>query len=192
MSATRKINSSTPDTVLYMAMELSDSTWKLGFSTAMAQKPRRRDMIARDVQTLRAEVAAAKERFELPADTPVVSCYEAGRDGFWLHRFLLAAGVDNHVVDSSSIQVDRRGRHAKTDRLDVEKLLTMLIRWHQGEVNVWRVVNAPSVEEEDARQLHRELETLKHERTAHGSRIKAFFASLGVAAAVDRVLPKAL
>jgi transposase len=175
-----------------MAMELSENAWKLGFSTGMAQKPRRRDMTAKDVEALRAEVAAAKERFDLPADARVVSCYEAGRDGFWLHRFLLAAGADNSVVDSSSIQVDRRGRHAKTDRLDVEKLLTMLIRWHQGEATVWRVVNAPSVEEEDARQLHRELETLKGEQTTHGNRIKGLLASCGMTATVNRHLPKFL
>jgi transposase len=192
MSATRKNNSSTSEVVLYMAMELSESTWKLGFSTGMAQKPRRREMAGRNVQALHAEIAAAKERFDLPADTRVVSCYEAGRDGFWLHRFLLAAGVVNCVVDSSSIQVDRRGRHAKTDRLDVEKLLTMLIRWHQGESNVWRVVNVPSVEEEDARQLHRELETLKGEQTTHGNRIKGLLASCGLTATVNRHLPKFL
>jgi transposase len=192
MSATRENDSNTSEVVLYMAMELSENTWKLGFSTGMAQKPRRRDMTAKDVEALRAEVAAAKERFGLPADARVVSCYEAGRDGFWLHRFLLAVGVDNSVVDSSSIQVDRRGRHAKTDRLDVEKLLTMLIRWHQGETTVWRVVNAPSVEEEDARQLHRELETLKGEQTTHGNRIKGLLAGCGMTATVNRHLPKFL
>lgn len=192
MSATRKNDCSTSEVVLYMAMELSENIWKLGFSTGMAQKPRRRDMPARDVQALRAEVAAAKERFGLPADARVASCYEAGRDGFWLHRFLLAAGVDNCVVDSSSIQVDRRGRRAKTDRLDVEKLLTMLIRWQQGEATVWRVVNVPSVEEEEARQLHRELETLKHEQTTHGNRIKGLLASCGLKVRVDRHLPKRL
>jgi hypothetical protein len=86
MSATRKNHSNTSEVVLYMAMELSENAWKLGFSTGMAQKPRRRDMTAKDVEALRAEVAAAKERFDLPADARVVSCYEAGRDGFWLHR----------------------------------------------------------------------------------------------------------
>ena len=83
------------------------------------------------------------------------------------------------VVDSSSIQVERRGRRAKTDRLDAEKLLAMLIRWQQGEPHVWRVVNAPTSEEEDARQLHRELETLKREQTTHGNRIKGLWRVAG-------------
>lgn len=190
MSATHKSNSSTFETVLYVALELSEKEWKLAFSTAAAQKPRRRDIPARDVEALRKEIAAAKERFDLPVETRVVSCYEAGRDGFWLHRFLLAAGVENHVVDSSSIQVERRGRRAKTDRLDAEKLLSMLIRWRQGEPHVWRVVNAPSPEEESNRQLHRELETLKGEQTAHGNRIKGLLAGCGLAATINRNLPK--
>jgi transposase len=98
-----------------------------------------------------------------------VSCYEAGREGFWLHRFLQAQGLSNHVVDSSTIEVNRRKRRAKSDALRVRKLLRMLMRYHYGERQVWRVVNAPSVEAEDQRHLHRELETLKQERarTAH-------------------------
>jgi transposase len=78
--------------------------------------------------------------------TRVVSCYEAGRDGFWLHRYLTVVGIENVVVDSSSIEVNRRSRRAKTDRLDLEKLLTVLIRYHTGEKKVWRVVRVPSVE----------------------------------------------
>lgn len=190
MSATHKNNSSTLDAILYMAMELSENEWKLAFATGGAQKPRRREVAARDVDALRAEIATAKERFDLPDDALVVSCYEAGRDGFWLHRFLSAAGVQNQVVDSSSIQVERRGRRPKTDRLDAEKLLAMLIRSHQGEPHVWRIVNAPSVEEENGRQLHRELETLKGEQVTHGNRIKGLLAGCGVATAVNRHLPK--
>jgi transposase len=190
MSATHKNKFSTVDTVLHMALELSEKEWKLAFSTGAAQKPRRRDIPARDIEALRQEIATAKERFDLPAETRVVSCYEAGRDGFWLHRFLLSAGVGNQVVDSSSIQVERRGRRAKTDRLDAEKLLAMLIRWHQAEPHVWRVVNAPSPEEENARQLHRELETLKGEQTAHGNRIKGLLAGCGLTVTINRNLPK--
>jgi len=190
MSATHENNSSTLETVLYVALELSENEWKLAFATAMAQKPRRRVIPARDIEGLRKEIASAKERFDLPAETRVVSCYEAGRDGFWLHRFLSAAGVSNQVVDSSSIAVERRGRRAKTDRLDAEKLLVMLIRWHQGESYVWRIVNAPSPEEEDSRQLHRELETLKSEQTAHGNRIKGLLAGCGLTVTMNRHLPK--
>ena len=102
MSATHKNKFSTVDTVLHLALELSEKEWKLAFSTGAAQKPRRRDIPARDIEALRQEIATAKERFDLPAETRVVSCYEAGRDGFWLHRFLLSAGVDNQVVDFKS------------------------------------------------------------------------------------------
>jgi hypothetical protein len=103
------------------------------------------------------EIKKAKLRFGLPADAPVVACYEAGRDGFWIHRFLVHEGVQNIVVDSASIEVSRRKRRAKSDRLDAIKLVSMLIRWHNGEKKVWSVVHVPTVADEDRRQLHREL-----------------------------------
>ena len=84
-----------------------------------------------------------------------------GGTGFWLHRYLMAQGVNNLVVDSASIEVNRRKRRVKTDRMDVGKLLTMLMRYQQGEKKVWSIVHVPSREEEDQRQLHRELMALK-------------------------------
>jgi transposase len=107
----------------------------------------------------------------LVGEVVVRSCYEAGRDGFWLHRWLLAQGIDNIVVDSASIEVNRRARRAKTDRLDGGKLLTMLVRYLGGERRVWSVVRVPTPQEEDARRAHRELEQLRHERSAHTNRI---------------------
>ena len=101
------------------------------------------------------------------------SCYEAGRDGFWFHRWLIEQGIDNIVVDSSSIEVNRRARRAKTDRLDGDKLLAMLIRYHGGERRVWSVVRVPTPEQEDARRAHRELGRLGQERTGHINRIRA-------------------
>jgi transposase len=101
-----------------------------------------------------------------------VSCYEAGRDGFWLHRYLVAQSIMHHVIDSASIKGNRRQRRAKTDRLDVHQLLTMLLRPLAGEKKVWSVVRVPSVEEEDGRQLHRELLTAKQDRTRVINRIK--------------------
>jgi len=130
--------------VLFLALELSEKTWKLGFTTGHGQQPRDRSIPARDQARLLHEVAQAKRRFGLPETAPVVSGYEAGREGFWLHRFVRAHGITNHVVDSSSIGVNRRKRRAKSDGLDVRKLLTMLIRSHHGERGVWRVVNVPS------------------------------------------------
>src|SRR5262249_58909384 len=112
---------------LLMAMELSRREWKLAFTTGVGQRPRRRTLRTDAWDRLDEEIAAAKKRFGLPGDAPVSSCYEAGRDGFWIHRYLTRLGVGNHVVDASSIEVPRRARRAKTDRLDVEKLLALLI-----------------------------------------------------------------
>jgi len=121
---------------------------------------------------LREEIEKAKSRFRLDNDVRIVSCYEAGRDGFWLHRYLLSEEIENVVVDSSSIEVNRRKRRAKTDRIDARKLLRMLMRYHGGERKLWSVVRVPSVEAEDGRQLSRELESLNKERTRHRSRIR--------------------
>jgi transposase len=129
---------------------------------------------------LQQEIEVAKRRFCLAADAPVKSCYEAGRDGFWLHRYLLAERVYNLVVDSSSIQVDRRAKRAKTDRIDVEKLLNMLIRYYNGEQKVWSVVQVPSVEAEDKRHLHRQLSKCKVDRTRHIGRIKGLLVTQGL------------
>ena len=165
---------------LYLAFELGKNTWKLGFTIGMAQQPRERTIPAGALETLQKEITRAKQRFGLPEDACVVSCYEAGRDGFWLHRYLVAHGVTNHVIDSASIEVNRRQRRAKTDRLDVHKLLTMLLRHMAGERKVWSVVRVPSVEEEDRRQLHRELTTAKCDRTRLSNRIKGLLAGHGV------------
>ena len=123
----------TPEEILYLAFELGNTSWNLGFSTGLGQAARRRKVDARDLEALRYEIRLAKQRFHLPAEAPVKSCYEAGRDGFWLHRCLLANGINNQIVDSSSIEVNRRARRTKTDSMDVTKLLTMLIRYH-----IWR------------------------------------------------------
>jgi transposase len=170
----------TPERVLFVAFELSEKTWKLGFTTGHGQKPRERSIAACNQARLLQEVAQAKKRFGLPETAPVVSCYEAGREGFWLHRFLQAQGITNHVVDSSSIEVNRRKRRAKSDGLDVRKLLTMLMRSHHGERGVWRVVHVPSIEAEDQRHLHRDLETLKQERASTTTRIKGLLRSQGI------------
>jgi transposase len=175
--------------VLYLAFELGWTTWKLAFTVGLGQKARLRTIPARDLSALAVEIQKAKNRFHLPEDTPVLSCYEAGRDGFWLHRYLSSIAVDNLVVDSASIEVNRRKRRAKSDRLDAVKLVTMRIRWHFGDRKVWSVVHVPSREAEDARQLHRELIELKAERTSHGNRIKGLLAGLGLSVIMDGKLP---
>ena len=179
-TATHNEYGTTTERVLFMAFELSENTWKLGFTTGPGQKPRERAVAARDQGRLLQEIAPAKRRFGLPASAPVVRCYEAGREGFWLHRFLQAQGIINHVVDSSSIEVNRRKRRAKSDALDVRKLLSMLMRHEYGERQVWRVVHVPSVAAEDQRHLHRDLETLKQERASTTTRIKSLLSSQGI------------
>ena len=179
--AARRIEQdSFPRPTLYLAFELGKNTWKLGFTIGVAQQPRERMIPAGEVERLQQEIARAKQRFGLPEEACVMSCYEAGRDGFWLHRYLVAHGIQNHVIDSASIEVNRRQRRAKTDRLDVRKLLTMLLRHSAGEKKVWSVVRVPSVEEEDRRQLHRELTTAKQDRTRIVNRIKGLLAGHGV------------
>jgi transposase len=179
-TATHNAHYSAPEPVVFVAFELSEKTWKLGFTLGHGRNPRERTIAARDPQRVLAEVAEAKKRFGLPETTPVISCYEAGREGFWLHRFLQAQGLTNHVVDSSSIEVNRRKRRAKSEGLDVRKLLSMLMRYHHGERDVWRVVHVPSVEAEDQRHLHRDWETLKQERARTTTRLKGLLSSQGV------------
>jgi transposase len=180
MTANPNHKITTTTNVLYLAFELGETEWKLAFTIGIGQKPRLRSMPARNLPRLREEITKAKKRFALPTETPVRSCYEAGRDGFWLHRYLTAQGIENAVVDSASIEVNRRQRRAKTDRLDAGKLLTLLLRYYGGEHKVWSIVRVPTVIDEDARQLHRELQELKDERTGHVNRIKGLLASQGL------------
>lgn len=177
---THTINHTPFSQYLYMALELSHMKWQLGFTVGYGQQPRLRSLPSRDLKTLVEEIRLAKVRFGLPENTPVLSCYEAGRDGFWLHRYLGTRGVTNLIVDSASIEVNRRKRRAKTDRLDVGKLLTMLMRYYHGEKKVWSIVHVPTPEEEDQRQLHRELMALTAERTRHINRIKGLLCSQGI------------
>jgi len=179
-AATRTRKYSVEGPVLYLAFELGNREWKLGFSIGFGQRPRVRTIPARALEGLQREIELAKKRLGLPETARVVSCYEAGRDGFWLHRYLEEAGIENLVVDSSSIEVNRRFRRAKTDRMDVAKLVDQLMRYDRGEKKVWHIVRVPGVEAEDQRQLHRELADLKAERTQHINRIKGLLAGQGV------------
>jgi transposase len=176
---------------LLLALDLGNTKWKLGFSAGgPAQPPRMRTMPARDLTQLRAEIAAAKSRFGLTTDAPVVSCYEAGRDGFWLHRALESFGVTSLIVDSASIDVNRRRRQAKSDRLDTAALLGKLWRHVSGERGVWSVLHVPSAEDEAKRHLHRELFTITCERTRAVNRIRGLLALHGIV--LEGPLPRAL
>jgi transposase len=158
--------------MLYMALELSGAKWKVAIGDGR-RAPSQHTLKAADVLGLLGVIEKAKKRCKLSGAVRVASCYEAGRDGFWVHRWLLEQGIDNVVVDSSSIEVNRRARRAKSDGLDAAKLYAMLVRYVGGERRVWGVVRVPTVEQEDARRLHRELERLKKERNAHVSRMRS-------------------
>jgi transposase len=174
MGSTRQalINDTSVVAMLYMALELSASKWLVAISDDK-RAPSQHTLRAGDVGALLQLIEKAKKRCNLQGAVRVHSCYEAGRDGFWLHRWLLEQGIENVVVDSSSIEVNRRARRAKSDALDVAKLYEMLVRYVAGEKRVWRVVRVPSVQQEDERRVHRELERLKSERNAHVNRIRS-------------------
>jgi transposase len=171
-------NNSTREGILYMAMELSDKKWKLAFSEG--SKERLRNIDAGEMLALCKEIADAKEKFGLDEATKVISCYEAGRDGFWIHRCLISKGIDNKVIDPASVEVNRQRRRKKTDRLDAKKLLKALMRYMWGDKQACSVVRVPSIEDEDDRQLHRELESLKKERTRHSNRIRSLLILHGI------------
>lgn len=164
---------------LYMSIELSDKSWKLCFSDR--QRKRIRKLPAGDMDGLLKEIALAKKRLRLAEDATVFSCYEAGRDGFWLHRFLAKNGIDNLILDPASIEVSRQKRRRKTDRLDAQKLVLVLIRrLVENDRTAASVVKVPSESEEDERRLHRERGRLKKERTAHINRMKSLLVLHGV------------
>lgn len=179
--------------VLYMAMELSHKKWKLGFSNG--KKNRIRTIDARDWPALLAEIELAKSKLSCAIDCKILSCYEAGRDGFWIHRALIAEGIENQVLDSASIEVSRRKKQVKTDRVDVVALLRLLIRYIGGEKQALRVIRIPTVAEEDDRRLNRERERLLKERGAHRARMKSLLVTHGIVleklTEVPRLLVKA-
>jgi transposase len=165
---------------LSVACELSAKEWLLTMSSGAEGKRQRVRVRPGERGVLRAALAQGRARCGLPPDAPVRSCYEAGRDGFWPHRLLTTLGVSNVVVDSSSIEVPRRARRAKSDRLDGEKLLRMLLRYWGGEREVWHVVRVPTPAAEDARHASRSLTTLQGERTRYRNRIHSLLALHGV------------
>ena len=154
---------------LYMSFELGDKQWKITASDGK-RNASRYSVDAGDTAAV-ADAAQGHERASgCRAQAKVHSCYEAGRDGWWLHRWLLEQGIDNIVVDSASIEVNRRARRAKTDRLDGDKLLAMLVRHHARRACLVGTARTEP-EDEDARRAHRELQRLIHERIAHTNRI---------------------
>jgi transposase len=176
------ITSTPTKTVLYGALELSKNTWLLALQLPDRTQPSLYPIGGGDTETLMAKLMAARDRWtKMSGKAPsIVLCYEAGYDAFWLARFLKARGIECLVVDAASIQVNRRARRAKTDRIDVGMLLRALIKWGQGDRHVWSVVRVPGVDEEDLRRSHRERDRLVRERTAHINRIKGLLFGQGI------------
>ena len=178
MSATLQEACYENTTAVYMALELSNKQWKVLIGDG--HHHRHKTVVAGDIAGLLEQIALFRAKWCVPSEAPVFSCYEAGRDGFWLHRCLLSHGVKNVVVDSSSIKVDQRARRMKTDHLDVKSLHGQLIRYVKGDDDVWRVVHVPSVEDEDRRRLYRERERLISEQGQHTNRIKSLLVLHGI------------
>lgn len=165
---------------LYLALELGSTTWKLAFATTRGMRPRVRQMAAGHLPTLWQEIERAKMRLGLRSDAPMRSCYEAGRDGFWVHRALVSKGIHNVVVDSASIAVDRRRRRVKSDRIDATALVTQLMNAAAGDRRGWREVHVPSVQAEADRQLQREWDAVRTDRTRVRCRIQGLLATQGM------------
>ncbi len=174
--------------VLYIAFELSSKEWKLAMATGPTRRPRIVNVPARSTFVLCEAVDAARGRFELDADCEVLTCHEAGRDGFSVHRLLVDLGYQSLVIDASSIEVSRRKRRAKTDRLDAQRMLSKLVQYVQGDEDVWAVVRPPSEAVEDERRLHRERAILVKEQTKLVVRIKSWLATIGLPLEVDAKL----
>jgi len=181
MIATTHPEISVSEPTLYVAFELGKKEWKLAMTAGFGVQPWLRTVASRDWLGVARAIAQGRARFGMATAAAVVSCYEAGRDGFWIHRALVERGIQNRVVDSASIEVNRRARRAKTDRLDALKLATMLVRVCYGEKRVWSEVRVPMVSDEAARQVSRERTALTQDQTRLVNQMRGWLATWGAA-----------
>ena len=179
MIAAARSEVSVDESVLYVAFELGKKEWKLAMTSGFGVPPWLRTIAGGDLGAVDRAIRGGRQRFGLPPTARVVSCYEAGRDGFWIHRALLALGVENRVVDSASIEVNRRARRTKTDRVDALKLVMMLVRVCCGEARVFAEVRVPSAAAEAARHQSRERTALVQEQTRLRNQIGSWLATCG-------------
>jgi transposase len=181
MIATTRPEMSVNEPTLYVAFELGKKDWKLAMTSGLGIDPRLWTVRSGNWAAVERAITEGRARFGLGAGAAVVSCYEAGRDGFWIHRALLQRGLRNRVVDSASIEVNRRARRAKTDRLDALKLVRMLVRVCCGERRVWSEVHVPTIAAEAARQVSRERTALTQEQTRVINQMRGWLATWGAA-----------
>jgi transposase len=179
MTATHTLPGSVSEPTLYVAFELGKKDWKLAMTSGFGVEPWLRTVASGDLRAVERALGEGRRRFELPAAARVLSCYEAGRDGFWVDRALTELGLSNRVVDSASIEVNRRARRAKTDRLDALKLVRMLVRVCFGEQRVWSEVRVPTVTEEAARQVSRERTALTQDQTRLVNQMRGWLTTWG-------------
>ena len=166
---------------VYLVFELSKSKWMLGVMLPGSEKLSRYTIAGGDLVALTARLCDIRTKAAAHGrPVRILSCYEAGFDGHWLHRWLTGQGVVNHEIDPSSIEVNRRARRAKTDRIDLEKIMRTFLAYLRGEPRVCSMVHVPTVEEEDRKRRTRERERLLSERTAHTNRIKGLLHGQGI------------
>ena len=179
MIATTRPKPSVTEPTLYVAFELGKKDWKLAMTSGFGVEPWVRTVASGDLGAVDRALRAGRLRLGVAAHAPVESCYEAGRDGFWIHRAVTQLGLRNRVVDSASIEVNRRARRAKTDRLDALKLVRMLVRVCYGERRVWSEVRVPTVADEAGRQVSRERTALTQEQTRLVNQMRGWLATWG-------------
>jgi transposase len=176
--------------VLYMALELSGKSWRIGF--AGPSGTRQVTVSAGDREGVLKEIRRMRSKLGVSDSGAIHSCYEAGRDGFWIHRWLSSQGIENVVVDAASIEVPQRARRRKTDRIDAQQLLRLLQRWQGGDQRALSLVRVPDEQAEDARRLHRERDRLLREINGHSNRITSLLSTQGVQLKLQEDFPRRL
>jgi transposase len=168
---------------IFVSLELSRRTWVItSLSPGGGAKMSKHSVPASDVSGLlrRFSELRRKATARMGQDFPIIVIQEAGLDGFWIHRMLQSEGIESHVVDAASILTSRRGRRAKTDRIDGETLLRTLMAYKRGEPRVCSMARAPTPHEEDRRRICRERRMLVGEWVRHVNRIKGLLFAQGV------------